>query len=248
MHLGFDLIGGLEEALRAAAGGEQGTFEPGVRTADPRHGDFQANGVLAAAKRSGRPPRPMAEAIASALGDDIRGAFEVSVAGPGFINFAARPALLLGWLQAHRSRDDLARGASAAHAGETWVVDYSSPNTAKQMHVGHLRSAVIGEAIARLLGFTGARVVRDNHIGDWGTQYGKLIWACKRHLDEAALARDAIDEFERLYKIGNAAAEADAAVMEAARAELVKLQAGDPENLALWRRINEASLASFQRI
>ena len=163
----------------------------------------------------------MAEAIASALGDDIRGAFEVSVAGPGFINFAARPALLLGWLQAHRSRDDLARGASAAHAGETWVVDYSSPNTAKQMHVGHLRSAVIGEAIARLLGFTGARVVRDNHIGDWGTQYGKLIWACKRHLDEAALARDAIDEFERLYKIGNAAAEADAAVMEAARAELL---------------------------
>jgi len=251
MHLGFDLIGELEEALRAAggaAGAEPGTFEPGVRTADPRHGDFQANGVLAAAKRSGRPPRPMAEAIASALGADVRAGFDVSVAGPGFINFAARPPLLLAWLKAHRSRDDLASGASAAHAGETWVVDYSSPNTAKQMHVGHLRSAVIGEAIARLLGFTGARVVRDNHIGDWGTQYGKLIWACKRHLDEAALARDAIDEFERLYKIGNSAAESDAAVMDAARAELVKLQAGDPENLALWRRINEASLASFQRI
>jgi len=114
--------------------------------------------------------------------------------------------------------------------------------------VGHLRSAVIGEAIARLLGFTGARVVRDNHIGDWGTQYGKLIWACKRYLDEAALERDPIDEFERLYKIGNSAAESDAEVMEVARAELVKLQAGDPENLALWRRINEASLSAFQRI
>ena len=128
------------------------------------------------------------------------------------------------------------------------MVDYSSPNAAKQMHVGHLRSAVIGEAISRLLGFTGRTVVRDNHIGDWGTQYGKLIWACKRHLDEAALARDPIDEFERLYKLGNSAAESDAAVMEEARAELVKLQSGDPENLALWRRINEASLAAFQRI
>jgi arginyl-tRNA synthetase len=251
MHRAFDLIGELEGALKgaaAAAGIEAGTFEPGVRTADPRHGDFQANGVLAAAKRAGRPPRAMAEAIAAGLPEAIRGGFEVSVAGPGFINFTARPGLLLAWLQSHRSREDLAAGAAAAHAGETWVVDFSSPNAAKQMHVGHLRSAVIGEAISRLLGFTGAKVVRDNHIGDWGTQYGKLIWACKRHLDEAAIARDAIGEFERLYKIGNAAAESDGAVMEAARAELVKLQAGDPENLALWRRINEASLAAFQRI
>jgi arginyl-tRNA synthetase len=251
MHLAFDLIGELEAALKAAApaaGVDPGTFEPGVRTADPRHGDFQANGVLAAAKRAGKPPRPMAEAIAAGLSGAVREGFDVTVAGPGFINFAARPALLLAWLRSHDSRQDLASGASAAHAGETWVVDYSSPNAAKQMHVGHLRSAVIGEAIARLLAFTGARVVRDNHIGDWGTQYGKLIWAYKRHLDEAALARDPIDEFERLYKIGNSAAEEDPAVLEAARAELVKLQAGDPGNLALWRRINESSLAAFRRI
>jgi len=251
MHLAFDLIGELERALTAAAaaaGIEPGSFEPGVRTSDPRHGDFQANGVLAAAKRAGKPPRPIAEAIVAGLGEDIRGAFEVSVAGPGFINFKTRPAALLAWLQGHRTRGDLADGACAAHKGETWVVDYSSPNTAKQMHVGHLRSAVIGEAISRLLAFTGARVVRDNHIGDWGTQYGKLIWACRRHLDEAALARDPIEEFERLYKIGSSAAESDPAVMEEARAELVKLQAGDPENLALWRRINDASVSAFQRI
>jgi len=251
MNLVFDLIGELERALGAAAasaGIEPGSFEPGVRTSDPRHGDFQANGVLGAAKRAGKPPRPFAEAVVAALAEDIRDAFDVSVAGPGFINFTATPAMLLAWLQAHTSRQSLATGASAAHRGETWVVDYSSPNAAKQMHVGHLRSAVIGEAICRIAAFTGARVVRDNHIGDWGTQYGKLIWATKRHLDEAALARDPIEEFERLYKLGSAAAESDPAVMEEARAELVRLQAGDPANLALWRRINAASVAAFQRI
>jgi arginyl-tRNA synthetase len=251
MHLAFDLIGELERALRSAApaaGVDGGSFEPGVRTSDPRHGDFQANGVLAAAKRAGTPPRPLAEALVRALPADIRRAFDVSVAGPGFINFSARPAMLLDWLKAHASAGSLAAAASAAHGGETWVVDFSSPNTAKQMHVGHLRSAVIGEAICRILAFTGARVVRDNHIGDWGTQYGKLIWACKRHMDEAALARDPIEEFERLYKLGSAEAESDPAVMEEARAELVRLQAGDPENLALWRRINEVSLLAFQRI
>ncbi len=251
MHLAFDLIGELEQALAkaaAAAGLEPGSFEPGVRTSDPRHGDFQANGVLAAAKRAGKPPRPMAEAVVAHLQGDLREGFEVSVAGPGFINFSARPAMLLAWLKAFRSRDDLAAGASAAHKGETWVVDYSSPNAAKQMHVGHLRSAVIGEAVSRLLAFTGARVVRDNHLGDWGTQYGKLIWAYKRMIDEGALERDPIAEFERLYKAGNTAAEADPAVMDEARAELVKLQGGDPENLALWERINRASLSAFQGI
>ncbi len=251
MHLAFDLIGELEKALRAAAdaaGLEPGSFSPGVRTSDPRHGDFQANGVLAAAKRAGKPPQPIAKAVVAQLSGDILESFEVAVAGPGFINFSAKPAMLLAWLTAHRSSTELAAGASAAHRGETWVVDYSSPNAAKQMHVGHLRSAVIGEAVSRLLAFTGARVVRDNHIGDWGTQYGKLIWACKRHLDEEAVARDPIAEFERLYKVGNTASEADPKVMEEARNELVKLQAGDPENLALWQRINTASLAAFQLI
>src|ERR1019366_7278448 len=224
MRAAFDFIGELESALGAAAcaaGIEAGSFAPGVRTSDPRHGDFQANGVLAAAKRAGKPPRPIAEAIVSRLPADVLDNFDVSVAGPGFINFSARPSLLLSWLRAHATREDLARGAAAAHKGETWVVDYSSPNTAKQMHVGHLRSAVIGEAVSRLLGFTGARVVRDNHVGDWGTQFGKLIWAYKRHLDEASVARDPIEEFERLYKIGSAASESDPAVIEEARAELV---------------------------
>src|SRR6202142_1286485 len=241
MRLALDLIGGLEGALldsARAAGIEPGAFEPGVRTADARHGDFQANGVLAAGKRPGRPPRPFADAIAAGLAEAVRQDYDVSVAGPGFINFSAKPSLLLDWLKAHRTRAALEAGAAAAHAGETWVVDYSSPNTAKQMHVGHLRSAVIGEAISRLLAFTGARVLRDNHIGDWGTQFGKLIWAYKRHLDPAALAAEPLEEFERLYKLGNQAAEADPAVLAAAQQELVRLQGGDEANLVIWREIN----------
>jgi arginyl-tRNA synthetase len=116
------------------------------------------------------------------------------------------------------------------------------------MHVGHLRSAVIGEAIARLLAFGGARVIRDNHIGDWGTQFGKIIWAYRRHLDATAFARDPLEEFERLYKVGHAAAEADPAVLKEAQQELVKLQAGDADNLAIWKKIGESSLTAFQQI
>src|ERR1700722_7295515 len=118
MHLAFDLIGELEVALKAAAlssGIEPGSFEPGVRTSDPRHGDFQANGVLGAAKRAGRPPRPVAETIVAALGQESREGFDVSVGGPGFINFRAKPPLPLAWLKAHASAASLASGASAAH-------------------------------------------------------------------------------------------------------------------------------------
>jgi arginyl-tRNA synthetase len=257
MHGVFDLVEGLNGALKEAAGRaglDAAAFAPGVRTADSRHGDFQANGILALAKRSGVNPRALAEQVAGALAPEVREEFAISIAGPGFINFTVQPAALLAWLKAYPNREALAAGAAAAqtgptsHADQIWVVDYSSPNTAKQMHVGHLRSAVIGEAISRLAEFGGARVIRDNHIGDWGTQFGKLIWAVRRHLDEAALARDPIEEFERLYKVGNAAAEADPAVMEAARAELVRLQAGAPDNLEIWRRINTTSLAAFQKI
>jgi arginyl-tRNA synthetase len=122
------------------------------------------------------------------------------------------------------------------------------------MHVGHLRSAVIGEAVCRLLAFSGARVIRDNHIGDWGTQFGKLIWAYKKALAaspadlEAALAAEPLAEFERLYKVGNNASDADPAVLKEAQQELVKLQAGDPENTAIWRKIGEVSFSAFQQI
>jgi len=257
MPVAFNLAADLDAALlsaAAAAGLETAGFAPEVRTADPRHGDFQANGVLGYAKARKLNPRAVAEKLAAALPANVKEACGIAIAGPGFINFTLKPAALFDWLRTFDSLAHLQAGAGKARHGQKWVVDYSSPNTAKQMHVGHLRSAVIGEAICRLLEFNGAEVIRDNHVGDWGTQFGKLIWAYKQALakDEAALnaalAREPLEEFERLYKVGNDAAEADPAVMEAARAELVKLQNGDPENREIWKHINGVSLAAFQQI
>ena len=251
MHASFNLAADLDSVLRNAAGTaglDVATFAPDVRVADPQHGDYQANGVLGYAKSRKQNPRAIAEQLVRALTADVSELFDVTIAGPGFLNFALKPAALLAWLQSHRTREDLASGAAAAHAGQTWVVDYSSPNTAKQMHVGHLRSAVIGEAICRLLAFTGARVIRDNHLGDWGTQFGKLIYGFKRWADPAALAADPIEELERVYKLGHNATPEGSPELEEARRELVKLQSGDPENVALWKKFSDVSLGAFQQI
>ncbi len=253
MSVPFNFATSIEGALNSAAASlelDPALFAPDVRAADPRHGDFQANGVLPYAKRTQQNPRALAERFVNALPPELNEQFVVAIAGPGFLNFTLQPAALDRWLATYATEDSLREGARASQgeAGQTFIVDFSSPNTAKQMHVGHLRSIVIGEAICRLLDFAGAKVIRDNHIGDWGTGFGKLIWAYKRHLDAAALAADPLEEFERLYKVGNAAADADETVLEAARQELVKLQNGDAENLAIWQRINEVSLEAFQKI
>ncbi len=252
MHVSFHLAGDLDTALKSAAAtaglADAADFAPEIRVADPKHGDFQANGVLGYAKARKLNPRATAETILAALPASIREHYDLSIAGPGFINFTLKPAALLAWLRVYDSAHQLRAGAAAAHAGQTWVVDFSSPNTAKQMHVGHLRSAVIGEAICRLLEFTGARVIRDNHLGDWGTQFGKLIYGYKRWADPAALEREPIEELERLYKLGNDATPDGSPALDEARAELVKLQSGDPENTALWQKFSDVSLAAFRQI
>jgi arginyl-tRNA synthetase len=252
MHVSFNLIADLDTALKSAAIAaglaDAASFVPEVRTADPRHGDFQANGVLAYAKSRKLNPRQIAEQVINALPPALRETYDVSIAGPGFINFTLKPAALFAWLRTYNSEAQLRTGAAAAHSGQTWVVDYSSPNTAKQMHVGHLRSAVIGEAICRLLAFTGARVIRDNHLGDWGTQFGKLIYGYKRWVNADALATEPIEELERLYKLGNDATPEGSPELDEARRELVKLQSGDAENVALWKKFSEVSLAAFQQI
>jgi arginyl-tRNA synthetase len=251
MHVPFNLAADLEAALKtaaSAAGFDTASFAPDVRTADPRHGDFQANGVLAYAKREKQNPRAVAEKLLAAIPEDLRSRYDTAIAGPGFINFTLKPSALLAWLNAFSTEASLTAGASTAYAGQTWVVDFSSPNTAKQMHVGHLRSAVIGEAICRLLAFSGANVIRDNHLGDWGTQFGKLIYGYKRWLDAEALKREPIEELERLYKLGNDATPDGSPALEEARQELVKLQTGDPANVALWKTFSEVSQRAFDEI
>jgi arginyl-tRNA synthetase len=128
------------------------------------------------------------------------------------------------------------------------VIDFSSPNVAKPMHVGHIRSTILGDSLARTLRLLGHRVITDNHIGDWGTQFGKLLVGWKNHLDPAALKTDPIAEMERLYKLVNAASEADEKILEAARQELVKLQGGDAETLRIWREMIALSQKQFDTI
>ena len=245
----------LDARLREAAAtvSEVGAaFDPMVRLADPRHADFQANGVLAFAKRNKANPRALGEKLAEVVKASAWWAdaeMDLDVAGPGFLNFSLRPAAMQAWLAAYGTPEALKAGAAGQRADQTIVIDYSSPNTAKEMHVGHIRSTVIGEALARLLAFTGAKVIRDNHLGDWGTQFGMLIWAIKETgYDLAAPHENPVVDLEALYKQGNAAYQADAATANLIRAELVKLQRGDPENLAIWEAITRVSWAAFETI
>ena len=255
MEIWFDPAEELDAALRRAAGtlpefSEH--FSPEMRPADPRFGDYQANGVLAEAKRAKANPRALAGTLVEALknsGELDASLVEISVAGPGFINFRLAPAFLGGWLARFRGAEDFRRAAHSACSGKKIVIDYPSPNTAKQMHVGHLRIMDIGEAVARLLAFCGANLIRDNHIGDWGTNFGVLLFEIKRsgfafpEDDEAALER-----LEELYKSGTAFTKENPEALDAARAELVRLQQGDPENTALWKRIVRVSDAACEKL
>ena len=249
----FDVAKKLEvHALEAAKRAKLDTdvFTPDVNPADPRFGDAQINGALPYAKRLKTNPREIAQLLVSHIEEDseIAKVAELSIAGPGFINLRFKSAFFLKWLQAFSTEEDFRASASRIYAGERVIVDYGSPNTAKQMHVGHIRSIVIGEAICRLLEFCGASVTRDNHIGDWGTPYGKLFYAYKRHLDPSALKDDPLGELERLYKLGSQLANDDEAVLEECREELVKLQSGDPDAIALWERVNELSIDGLKEI
>ena len=215
-------------------------------TQDAKHGDFQINGVLPLAKQLKKSPRELAERVAGKLAgrEEIASA---EVAGPGFVNLRLSDA----WLAARLTemvKDRERDGVPAAEPARTIVVDYSSPNIAKQMHVGHLRSTIIGDALVRMLRFLGHRVIADNHLGDWGTQFGLLIVGMREWGSQEALSSDPIVELERVYKLASARAETDAAFAAQARAELAKLQAGDAENRALWQRFVDVTRASLDAI
>jgi arginyl-tRNA synthetase len=212
---------------------------------DPKFGDYQTNALISLAKAHKLNPRQVATDVLAKL--DVNEWCEaVEIAGAGFLNFRLKIGAVEQVLAAAARGDHLFFEKS--HQPRTVVVDFSSPNVAKPMHVGHIRSTILGDSLARVLRLLGHKVITDNHLGDWGTQFGKLLVGWKQHLDPAALAADPIAEMERLYKLVNSASESDPAVLEQARQELVKLQAGDPENLRIWRQMLELSQHQFDTI
>ncbi|MEO8425923.1 MAG: arginine--tRNA ligase [Verrucomicrobiota bacterium] len=212
---------------------------------DPRYGDYQTNALIALAKERKLNPRQVAADVAGKL-DVSEWCEPVEVAGAGFLNFRLKITALSRVLQAAARGEQLFFQPTTQP--RTIVVDFSSPNVAKPMHVGHIRSTVLGDCLARTLRLLGHRVVTDNHIGDWGTQFGKLLAGWKQQLNRAALSLDPIGEMERLYKAVNAACETDPAALETSRQELVKLQNGDPENLAIWREMIALSEQQFETV
>jgi arginyl-tRNA synthetase len=231
----------VSEALTAAGLPQAGAVTPAT---DARFGDYQTNAALVLAKELGQNPRAVAQKILDAY--DPSGLCEPpTIAGAGFINFTLRPETIAA-KTADLLRDERL-GVERAVAPKRIVIDFGSPNVAKPMHVGHIRSTVLGDALARIASFLGHDVIRDNHIGDWGTQFGMVIYGWKNLLDRAALERDPIAELVRIYKETNEKATADVKVREAARQELVKLQAGDAENVSIWKETVDLSMKEFER-
>jgi arginyl-tRNA synthetase len=215
-------------------------------TTDPKFGDFQINGAMKLGKELGKPPRELAQPIADALAD-VDAIERAEVAGPGFVNIHLSDAWIARKLT-EAALDFDRDGVPEVDGPEKVIVDFSSPNIAKQMHVGHLRSTIIGDAISRILSFVGHEVVRDNHLGDWGTQFGLLIMGMREWGAEEALQADPIAELERVYKLASERAGKDEAFADQARAELAKLQSGDADNRKLWEHFVEVSRMSLDAV
>ncbi len=235
----------LQQRLSAAVGDSSGVPLHVTPASDSRFGDYQTNAAMQMAKQRKANPRALAQEILEKI-DVADLCSSVDIAGAGFLNFHLRPE----WVQQRLEslRVDSRLGVPAPERVRTVVVDFSSPNVAKPMHVGHIRSTILGDSLARIAEFIGHRVVRDNHIGDWGTQFGMLLLGWKTILDAGALERDALSEMERIYKDVSARCREDASVLETAKQELVRLQAGDAENLGLWREMIRLSQSQFDTI
>jgi len=232
----------LSEALAKAGLPNAGELTPAT---DPRFGDYQTNAALVLGKQRGENPRDLAEKILAQL--DVGDLCEPPVvAGAGFINFTLRADAV------ERKAGEVLRderlGVAQAKSTRRIVIDFGSPNVAKPMHVGHIRSTVLGDALARIAQFLGHEVIRDNHIGDWGTQFGMVIYGWKNLLDRQALQRNPLAEIVRIYKETNERAATNPQVREACRQELVKLQAGDKENIDIWNECVAFSMQDFEHV
>ena len=212
---------------------------------DPRFGDYQTNALMSLAKARKLNPRQLATEVVAKL-EVADGCEKVEVAGAGFLNFRLKPAALAQALESAASGGPLL--FAPVSQPRTVVVDFSSPNVAKSMHVGHIRSTILGDCLARILRLLGHKVITDNHLGDWGTQFGMLLAGWKRGLNGASLKADPIAEMERLYKKASAECKANPAALEEARQELVKLQGGDEQNLRIWREMISLSQVQFNAI
>ena len=224
---GFDNVGELTQAT------------------DPRFGDYQTNAALVLGKQRSENPRAVAEKILQHLNAaDL--CESPTVAGAGFINFTLLPGAV-----ANKTAElftDERLGVARSTSLRKIVIDFGSPNVAKPMHVGHIRSTALGDALARIATFLGHDVIRDNHIGDWGTQFGMVIWGWKNLLDREALQRGPLAEIVRIYKETNERSTSDPAVRDACRQELVKLQSGDKENTDIWNECVALSMQDFQHV
>ncbi|AJB02523.2 arginine--tRNA ligase [Salmonella enterica] len=230
----------VSQAMIAA--GAPADCEPQVRqSAKVQFGDYQANGMMAVAKKLGMAPRQLAEQVLTHL--DLSGiASKVEIAGPGFINIFLEPAFLAEQVQQALASDRL--GVSQP-TRQTIVVDYSAPNVAKEMHVGHLRSTIIGDAAVRTLEFLGHHVIRANHVGDWGTQFGMLIaWLEKQQQENAGDM--ALADLEGFYRDAKKHYDEDEAFAERARNYVVKLQSGDAYFREMWRKLVDITMTQNQ--
>jgi len=217
---------------------------PVTAATDLRFGDYQSNAAMVLAKQRKTNPRALAQEILDKV--DLTGLATADIAGPGFLNFRILPEAYAAGVT--RLIGDEKLGVPDVGAGRTVVVDFSAPNVAKPMHVGHIRSTIIGDSLSRIARFLGFNVITDNHIGDWGTQFGMILYGWKNLLDPNAIIADPIPELLRIYREVNAAAKADPAVLDACKLELVNLQAGDEKNTAIWLECIAVSKTGLQRI
>ncbi len=248
------LIGQVEVAVRDSIDRvlpELAGADPVVRRSE--HADFQSNAALALAKRARTRPSEVAGAVSEALlagtGTLVAG---VTVSGPGFLNLTLADFTL--WQQVAARLASPRLGIGSPEQGRRTVVDYSGPNVAKEMHVGHLPSTIVGDCLVRVLGFLGAEVIRQNHLGDWGTQFGMLIQylddhpEATWHHDQLTEGTSTVSALDNLYRAARAAFDADPAFAERARARVVALQAGDKDTIARWKEIVSESEFAFREI
>jgi arginyl-tRNA synthetase len=243
--MSFQAILSARVASALHAAGIEESLAVVTPAADRRFGDYQTNAAMVAAKAIKKNPREVAASILSHLKvEDLCKA--PTVAGAGFINFTALDTALSDAVN-QVGRDERL-GVESVREPKTIIIDFSSPNVAKPMHVGHIRSTILGDSLSRIARHLGHRVITDNHIGDWGTQFGKVIYGWKHFLDKDALEQAPIAELVRLYREVNALEETDPAIKETVRHELVKLQQGDGENLGIWKEAVALSWKEFERL